>query len=191
MQEHSLQAGSARGYLAVAASCVAGLVVLVAGVTSASGSEGGQAAATPMVKTVEMRANFQKQKLYFKAPKSVHRGDILKIVNKTDPNEIGPHTFSLVREELFPRTKGEHNDCFDKGNVCNEIFQWHRGGKQAVSKAGKGGWDKMGTLNKRGDSWLTQTQDESFKQKVSARPGELTFMCAIHSDMQGSIKVKA
>ena len=58
------------------------------------------------------------------------------------------------------------------------------------SEAGKKGWDKEGSLKVRGDSYFLVKRHEKFAQKVSADPGTtLTFFCAVHPDMQGTIDV--
>jgi plastocyanin len=47
----------------------------------------------------------------------------------------------------------------------------------------------MGNNSKKGDSWYTEKKGESFSQQVTAEPGTLYFICAIHPGMQGRTTV--
>jgi hypothetical protein len=128
----------------------------------------------------------------------VSRGDLLEIVNKTNPKQVGPHTFSLVKKESQPpNTRAAEESCFTPKHICLAIAHWHgANGKSPPTKnpseAGAKGWSTMGTLNKKGDSWFTGNKlNASFSQVVSASAGTtLYYMCAIHPFMRGSIKVE-
>lgn len=135
------------------------------------------------------------KKLFFEGPRSIDRGDELLIVNNTDAKQIGPHTFSLVEKDQYPELSKEGvKACFKEG-VCARILKGHKVDLKTeevgrtVSRAGKDGWDSA--FGKRGDSWFSLEQDESFSQKVSAKAGSpLYYFCTIHPEMQGKIKVK-
>jgi hypothetical protein len=134
--------------------------------------------------------------LYFDAPKSVHQGDTLRIVNKTIPHKVGPHTFAMVQPSDIPNTGKEFRSCFSPHHICLSIAHWlGTNGRTPVThnpaKAGKPGWDTEGSLTKKGDVWFTRNKPgTSFAQVVSAKPGTtITFMCAVHPFMHGQIKV--
>ena len=167
------------------------------------GSQLATSAAAPPAKVVTVDIKGEKSatsghvRLFFDAPKTVHQGDMLKIENLTNPRQVGPHTFSLVGPSKIPTTKRQRKQCGAPGHICFAIAHWHGSNGRTPptknpAKAGKAGWDKMGTsVRNKGDSWFTGNKAGStFTQAVSAAPGTtLTFMCAIHSNMHGSIKV--
>lgn len=136
--------------------------------------------------------------LKFVAPETIVSGEELTIVNKTDPKQVGPHTFALVDPSLEPQTAKERKTCFPK-NICGSIAKWlgvkgpHNQVTNNPAKAGKPGWDTEGTASKPGDAWFTGSKGGTFTQKVTVSttegPTMLHFMCAIHPWMQGSIEV--
>ena len=135
----------------------------------------------------------------FFPPKTVHSGDTLRILNKTNPHAIGPHTFSLVTRESFPRTRPDRKACFTPGHICFAVAKWHgvKGNgppTENPAEAGRPGWSTLGNLNRKGDSWFTGSKPHaSFGQEVSINtsngPRRFFFMCVIHPWMHGSIKV--
>lgn len=134
----------------------------------------------------------------FDGPDTVQTGQPLKIVNATSPRKIGPHTFSLVRPNLLPKTAKQFKNCFTPKRICMRIALAHKFnpktekiGKQLVDPGAKG-WSKSFTKKAKGDSWYTETKDETFTANVSASAGKtLSFLCAVHPDMQGEIEVVA
>jgi hypothetical protein len=153
----------------------------------------GLAAAAP---TIEIKA--EGKKLGFFGPTSIVEGEELRIVNKTNPAQVGPHTFTLVTKSSLPKTKPARKNCFTPGHICLSIAEWHefnpkteKIGKQLV-EVGAAGWDKAGSLKSPGDSWFSgEKPGGSVEQVVSAKAGTtLYFMCAVHPWMQGSIKVE-
>ena len=46
------------------------------------------------------------------APNTIRDGDTLRIVNKTNAQAIGPHTFAMVARKDIPRTKPQRKKCF-------------------------------------------------------------------------------
>ncbi len=147
--------------------------------------------------TAEIDMKFEKGKIFFEGPKTIAQGDTLKIVNETNPKQIGPHTFSLVTKAVLPKTKDTRKNCFTPKHICLSIAEWHKFNPKTEKigldpvKAGPAGWSTMGNNSKTGDSWFTEKKGESFEQQVTAAPGTLYFICAVHSFMQGQVKVVA
>lgn len=156
------------------------------------------AAVTPTGITDTIHIELVKGKLKFDAPETVTQGDELEIVNDTNPKQVGPHTFSLVTKGSQPKTGAARHSCFTPKHVCLSIAIWHGFNPKTEeitinpADAGPEGWSTMGSTSKKGDSWFTgEKPGTSFSQIVSAKPGTLYFMCAIHSWMQGKINVVA
>jgi hypothetical protein len=137
--------------------------------------------------------------LRFVAPKTIASGAELEVLNQTNPRQVGPHTFSLVTKGSIPKTRKAQNNCFTPKHICMAIAHWHgTNGNGPVTKnpaeAGLDGWDVLGSVTKKGDSWFTgeKKPGTSIEQPVSAAAGTtIYFMCAIHPFMHGSIEVVA
>jgi plastocyanin len=137
------------------------------------------------------------KELFFEGPATVAAGTVLKIKNTTDPAQIGPHTFSLVKEKEFPTDTAEIKACAKKfKGICGAIISWHKVDLQTGDigvnpvEAGGKGWDKEGSEKVKGDSWVAEKEGATFKQEVTAEPGTtLHFICAVHPEMQGAITV--
>ncbi|HEX3241272.1 MAG TPA: hypothetical protein VHR18_14185 [Solirubrobacterales bacterium] len=157
----------------------------------------GAATIAPTGVTAEIDMKFEKGKIFFEGPKTITQGDTLKIVNDTNPKQIGPHTFSLVTKGSLPKTKDARKNCFTPKHICLSIAEWHKFNPKTEKigldpvKAGPAGWSTMGSNSKTGDSWFTEKKAESFEQQVTAAPGTLYYLCAVHSFMQGQVKVVA
>ncbi len=156
------------------------------------------AAVTPTGVTDTITMSIVKGKLKFVAPPTVTQGDELEIVNETNPRQVGPHTFSLVTKGSLPKTGPARHNCFTPKHICFSIAKWHGFNPKTEqisvnpAKAGPAGWSTMGNSSKKGDSWFTGEKPRtSFSQQVSAEPGTLYFMCAVHPWMQGRIQVVA
>lgn len=171
--------------------------VLAAAVSLLMVTSVGAATVLPTGVTAEIDMKFEKGKMFFEGPKTVTQGDTLKIVNSTNPKQIGPHTFSLVTKGVLPKTKPARQACFTPKHICLSIAKWHglnpKTEKISVNPVDVGaeGWSTMGNNSKKGDSWFTEKKGESFEQQVTAKPGDLYFICAVHSFMQGKVKVIA
>ncbi len=134
--------------------------------------------------------------LMFTGPRKVSSGSQLTIVNATDPSKVGPHTFTLVKKKNLPEGKQEIKDCAKfKTPLCVQIAKDHKVNLEtgAVGKpvvdVRKKGWDKG--YGKSGDSWVAQTEGDTNKRVVSAKPGTtLYYFCDVHPFMQGKLKVK-
>jgi plastocyanin len=155
------------------------------------------AATTPTGTTETIYMKEVKGALKFVGPESVHQGDELNILNETDPKKVGPHTFSLATKGSLPKTPSARKSCFTPKHICMSIAKWHgfdpKTEKITVNpvEAGPEGWSTMGDNAKEGDSWFTgeKKKGTSFSQQVTAEPGTLYFICAIHPWMQGKTTV--
>lgn len=174
----------------------------VLGALAVVGTGGGPAAAKtaaakPGVTKVKIEFIRHDKELLFDAPATVPAGDELQIKNNTNPRAVGPHTFSLVREEDLPESNKEIKACSRKfEGICGAIAKWHEVDLQTGQigenpvEVGKQGWDRKGSLKRKGDSIVLERKGEKFQREVTADPGkELYFVCAVHSEMQGEIEV--
>jgi hypothetical protein len=147
------------------------------------------------VTTIEIK--MEGKKMGFFGPGTVHEGEELRIVNKTKPSMVGPHTFSLVTKGSLPKTAKQRQQCFTPGHICFAIAEWQHFNPKTekvglqLAEAGAEGWSTMGSVKKEGDSWFSgEKPGGTVEQIVNAKAGTtLYFMCAIHPWMQGSIKV--
>ncbi len=139
------------------------------------------------------------KKLKFEGPKTIKSGNKLKVTNDTDPKDIGPHTFSLVKPSVLPTIKSEKDfdRCFAPKALCTDILKAHEANfkKETIDKpivdVKRKGWDKQFTNRKVGDSWFTEAKGETHSRKFRVKPGKTVgFFCAIHPDLQGTINVK-
>ncbi len=164
---------------------------------SGAGSEGPQAASPSGTRTIYIVGG--KDNFRFVGPQTVIAGEQLRIVNLTNPRQVGPHTFSLVTPESIPKTARARRFCFAEGHICNAIAGWHGAvgsgaPSQPLVEAGAEGWDTSGSVTQKGDSWFSgEKRGASFVQEVTAStaagPTTLFFICAIHPWMHGSITV--
>jgi hypothetical protein len=133
---------------------------------------------------------------HFVAPETVAADQDLQIVNRTDPGEIGPHTFSLVTKDKLPRTRTQIRKCFHFKLICKDIVTAHEVGPPpdfpvGVPNVENGaeGWDASFDGDDFGDTWFTGEEDETTSRQVTAEGGKLFFLCAVHPFMQGKVKV--
>jgi hypothetical protein len=172
---------------------------LVVGASLAAVGIGGPATASMSSKggATVIKMERDGKDLFFTGPATVERGTQLKIKNKTNPRQVGPHSFSLVREVVLPTSEKAQKACSKKlKKICGAILKWHDVDLQAGTigenpvDVGKSGWDRKGDLRRKGDSWVAERKGESFKRKVTAPVGKtLTFICVVHANMQGEILV--
>ena len=121
---------------------------------------------------------------------TIERGKRLHIVD----NSGTLHTLSLVIPKLVPETNKQVKKCNNSGHICRKIAKWHKFSSGHVgvktSRAGKHGWDDMGSLHRNGDSVLLGAGQFPNNRKVTAPAGTvLHFICAIHPWMHGTITV--
>lgn len=186
--EQAHRALARRGLPAAAAGT---LMIVLAGGPAASAEGDAEAAAPP---TVTM--HFERGSFFFEGPRQVRAGQRLRIRNDSSPRRGGPHTFTLVKRRLQPKTRRAQRNCFNPGRICRRGARAHEADLDtgAVSRplvrAGGPGWNRAFTLRREGDSWYTETEGETFSQLVSARAGRtLFYLCIIHPEMQGKIRV--
>lgn len=186
MKQRLFRALPLRTGIAVAIGITASLVLAPA--LAGAASELGPA------NTVYMKAG--KGGLRFEGPKTIFAGEELEVLNQTNPKQVGPHTFSLVTKGSLPKTPKARQLCFTPHHICKAIAAWHgvKGEgppKKNPAEAGEEGWDTLGSLSKKGDSWFTgEKPGTSIVQKVTAAADTtIYFMCAVHPWMHGSIKV--
>jgi hypothetical protein len=178
---------------------IAGALAALGALTVVGAGTGGAAASGPADKAGATVITMERdgKKLFFDYPDTVVAGTDLKIKNKTNPRQVGPHTFSLVREQDIPTKPKKIKACSKKlKGICGAIVLWHDVNLQTGEigenpvEVGKQGWDRKGSLKRKGDSWVSEAKGQSFTREVTAPAGkELTFICAVHADMQGSITV--
>lgn len=157
------------------------------------------AAATPTGTTDVISMDLTKGNLKFTGPSSVTVGDQLEIVNKTNPKQVGPHTFSLVTKGSLPKTPKARKGCFAPKHICLSVATWHGFNPKTEqitknpAKAGPAGWSTMGSTTKKGDSWFSgEKKGGHFAQEVTAEAGTtLYYLCAVHPWMQGKVDVVA
>jgi len=145
--------------------------------------------------TAKIKMEAQGKDLFFSGPKKVEKGTKLKIVNKTLPSKVGPHTFTLIKKNRLPKGKQELKKCENlKLAVCLNGFKAHEVDPTTFEvnrpkiEVGRKGWDQ--SFGKIGDSWYTETQGAHNTRKVSANDGKtLYYFCLVHPFMQGKIKV--
>ena len=103
-----------------------------------------------------------------------------------------PHSLSLLVRSALPKTAADVLQC----PACGPLLAAHQADpntgevKQPVVDAGQPGFDTMGTKTTAGDSiYLPPKGKVTFK--VTAKKGsKLTYFCAVHPWMQGTITVK-
>lgn len=179
----------------LAAGAATGLVAALGGGSPASADEGAQAPAGSTASTVSMR--FDKLGPRFTGSKKVTAGQPLRIRNLSDPKKIGPHTFTLVAANVLPRSPKAMRNCFRPGQICmtaaiaHEFDEKTEQVNKPLVEAGKPGWDRRFSRTVRqGDSWYSEKKGEEFQQVVSAKAGTvLRYLCIVHPEMQGKIKV--
>ncbi len=181
---------------AIAAGAVVAASVGAIGVASISASAADRAgsAGTAKIK-MEVKGKGKNADLFFSGPKEIEKGAKLKIVNKTSPSKVGPHTFTLIKKNRLPKTKKDIKACENlELAVCMNGAKAHEVDLQTFQvnrpkvEVGKKGWDQ--SFGKIGDSWFTQTAGAHNTRKVSANDGKtLYYFCLVHPFMQGKIKV--
>jgi len=172
-------------------------IAIAVGLTAALVVAPGAAIGATSANTVLMKIS--KGRLVFEAPKTIVAGEELTVRNQTNPKQVGPHTLSLVTQGSLPKTAKARQLCFTPKHICKAIAGWHgvKGNgpvKENPAEAGEDGWDTLGSVSKKGDSWFTgEKAGTSFSAPVSvdtsAGPSRIYFLCAIHAEMQGSINV--
>lgn len=182
MQKHkTLRVAGAVAALAAAGAMVAGGTAATADVAKGPSN------------SIKIKSNTKPR---FDGPETILAGSELQILNKTDPQEIGPHIFSLIEKPALPKGKEELKRCAKIKGVCKDIAVAHEVNfdtfevGQPIVERGETGWDQsFDGETQEGDSWYTETEGEAHSRQVTAGAGNLWFLCVVHPDMQGKIKV--
>lgn len=180
--------GTSRKAFAGALGTVALAGMLAVGV---GGSQGAPAERADGPATV--KAAIDGRDLVFKGADEVEAGARLAFVNRTNPDDVGPHTFSLVRKSEIPETGKQRRRCFAGDNVCARIAQAHRFEPPATINRpdvdrGEEGWDKR--FGRSGDSYYSDRRGDSTARKVKVEAGgNLWFLCAVHPEMVQRVQV--
>jgi hypothetical protein len=177
--------------IALAAVSVAG----VAGMASAAPASKQGVAAT--VKTFTFKGD--RKTLRLEGPAKIPEGATLKIKSKTDPEEVGPHTFTLARASEFPRTKTQLRKCghFRTPFCAAVVLDWHQVDfstdpptiNKRVRDVNEQGWDTPGDRDTIGDSVLLVQQGQGYSAPVSSEPRTLHYICIIHPNLKGKFEV--
>jgi hypothetical protein len=131
----------------------------------------------------------------FDAPETVIAGADLQIVNKTNADKIGPHTFSLVEKDQLPKTVQEMKRCAKFRGVCKDIFNEHEVDPVTFDvgvpnvENGAEGWDAHFDGENGGDTWYTGEEGDTTSRQVTAESNKIFFLCIVHPEMQGKSKV--
>jgi len=114
----------------------------------------------------------------------VDSGEELTFVHTDDSTE--PHTATIVDPADLPQTFDEVFQCGGPGTACGDAFEAHGDPPAPVVNAP----GSQPGLDAPGDSLFFE-DDGSITAAVSAPPGTtLSYLCAIHPWMQGSIRVR-
>ena len=112
-----MQAISVRGLWA-GLLAVGAVAVAVIGVTGSASAEQAQA-----TKPAKLKMAVKGNKLDFFGAESVEKGQKLKIINKTRVNEVGPHTFTLVKPKLINSGKKRKRCERLESKLCQNILE--------------------------------------------------------------------
>jgi plastocyanin len=121
---------------------------------------------------------------------TVKSGATITLRNKS--KDGAPHSLSLLKKSALPKTAAQVMQC----PACGPLLAAHQADpttgqvKQPLVDAGQPGFDTEGTKTTAGDSiFLPPKGKVTFK--VTAKKGsKLSYFCAVHPWMQGTITVK-
>jgi plastocyanin len=175
-----------------------GAVLLTAGAVTGVAIGGTAHAQDYDIRTgpVTVKMKLKGKRPFFSATgKTISRGEKLTVVNTTKIQQIGPHTFSLVKPAALPKTAKKAKACGEKlKGICGKIARAHKFDPktQKINKpdldVGGKGWNT--SFGRKGDSWYTEVKGDIETRKVTAPVGTtLTYFCAVHPNMVGKLKV--
>jgi hypothetical protein len=104
-----------------------------------------------------------------------------------------------MKSGLVPKTDKKRKACGRLQGICGKVAKAHQINPETFKvgrplvRAGKPGWNKVFTTRGNGDTWYSETDGETFSQRVSrsAAGKTLSYVCVVHPEMQGKIKVVA
>ena len=177
---------SRRTHLALAGAALLSAAVAV----PATAQDGGKTTATLTARggtTMKPNHSVTDTQRYSPGSVTIAPGGTLTVRDKTANSE--PHTISLVKATQLPKTSRQIGSCFE-GGPCSTIERAHTEGeepqgppKNMVVNVGKDGFDQPG------DSAFFMKKAITLKV-TAARGANLKFLCIIHPQMQGTIKVR-
>ena len=182
--------------LRVAGALVALIAFSAIGTAGAASAQDGPAKG--VTNTIEIKGKNEKR-LHFAGPKTVPPLSSLEIVNLTKPGKVGPHTFTLVTDDAVPKTRNQIRKCFNFAlPVCERVLAAHEvefgPGPPVVNQPnvenGNPGWDAPFDADNDGDSWYTETKDETTSRVVTTPEDHLRYFCLVHPFMRGKVKVE-
>jgi plastocyanin len=158
----------------------------------------GPAAAKPAPNTIEAHGEAKvKINEYIQDGQKFVPGDITvkpgaTVTLRNKSTDGAPHSLSLLARSALPKTAAQVIQC----PACGPLLAAHQADpntgevKVPVVDVGGPGFDTMGTKSSAGDSvYLAPKGKVTFK--VTAKKGTaLTYFCAVHPWMQGTITVK-
>jgi hypothetical protein len=161
---------------------------------------GGAASASPAPKGPAPVAHIKfkggKKNLRLVVPDKIRAGTTIDVDNLTNPQKVGPHTFSLVTRDSLPHGKDQIKKCGKELKlICGAIaFKWHLFEppdtiNRPVSDVNAEGWDTAGERHKIGDSVVLEDQDETYSAPLSSGPRTFHYICAVHPFLKGSFEV--
>src|SRR3954466_12889657 len=121
---------------------------------------------------------------------TVKSGATVTLRNKS--TDGAPHSLSLLAKSALPRSAADVIQC----PACGPLLAAHQAEpqtgdvKQPVVEAGQPGFDTMGTKTTAGDSVFLPPKGKVSFKVTAKKPSKLTYFCAVHPRMQGTITVK-
>ena len=160
---------------------------------------GGAASASPAPKgppVAHIKFKGGKKNLHLVVPDKIRAGTTIEVDNLTDPQKVGPHTFTLARHSEFPHGKEQIKKCEHlEWPFCAAVaFDWHlfeppNTINQRVSDVNAEGWDTPGDRDKIGDSVFVDQRGETYSAPLSSKPRNLHYICIVHPFLKGSFAV--
>ena len=183
------RAMSLRAGIAIAVGLTASIAIAP---TLASGAEELGSANTVYIKA-------GKGGLRFVAPKTIVSGESLEVLNTTNPKQVGPHTFSLVRKGYVPKNAKRAQSSASRRNTSASRSPTGTGSKARDRRPSQPGRSRPRRLghdghpDQEGRLLVHRPEAEGLVHAgVSAAPGTtIYFVCAVHPWMHGSIEVVA
>jgi hypothetical protein len=160
---------------------------------------GGAASASPAPKgppVAHIKFKGGKKNLHLVVPDKIRAGTTIDVDNLTNPQKVGPHTFSLVTRDSLPHGKDQIKKCEKELKlICGAIaFDWHQFEPpntihQPISDVNAEGWDTAGDRHKIGDSVVLDTEGQTYSAPLSSGPRTFHYICAVHPFLKGKFTV--
>jgi plastocyanin len=163
------------------------VVVATAGLSMPAGGAPTKSIRTMGTEDVHINSKIFSDLRFSPGNANVKSGDVLTLTHADKTEE--PHTLTIVDQGELPSDVDGVFGCGEPGTICDDVFSTvapqivDDTAAQFVNVSGGPGLDgRLDTL------WLPD--DTSISVPVTAAPGTtLSYFCAIHAWMQGTIKV--